>query len=88
VPRFLVESHLGTTSFDAACERARITERAGRGVRYVETTYHPGDETVLHVFDAPSEAALDEAGRRAGLQFERIVPAVDDSAARRKETSR
>ena len=54
-------------------------------MRYVDTTYLPGDETVLHLFDAPSVEALDEAGRRAGLQFERIVQAVNDSADRRKE---
>jgi hypothetical protein len=77
-----------SVAFDAACERARLTEHAGRGVRYVETTYRPGNETMVHVFDAPSEAALDEAGRRAGLHFERIVPTVDDSADRRKETRR
>ena len=90
VPRFTVESSLAASSaaLDTACDRARLTERAGRGVRYVDTTYQPGDETVIHVFDAPSEAALDEAGRRAGLQFERIVPAVDVSADRRKETRR
>jgi hypothetical protein len=90
VPRFLVESYVAASSaaFDDACERARLTARAARGVRYVDTTYLPGDDTVLHLFDAPSAEALDEAGRRAGLQFERIVQAVSDSADRRKESER
>jgi len=90
VPRFLVESYLAASpaAFDDACERARLTAKAARGVRYVDTTYVPGDETVLHLFDAPSVEALDEAGRRSGLQFERIVQAVNDSAARRKESPR
>jgi hypothetical protein len=89
VPRFLVESYLAASpdAFDDACERARSTAREGRGVRYVDTTYVPGDETVLHLFDAPSLEALDEAGRRSGLQFERIVQAVSGSAARRKEST-
>jgi len=90
VPRFLVESYVAASSaaFDDACERARLTAEEARGVRYVDTTYLPGDETVLHLFDAPSAEALEEAGRRAGLQFERIVQAVNDSADRRKENRR
>jgi hypothetical protein len=90
VPRFLVESYVAASpaAFADACERARLTARAAQGVRYVDTTYVPGDETVLHLFDAPSVEALEEAGRRAGLQFERIVPAVNDSADRRKENTR
>ena len=90
MPRFLVESYVADSAgaFDAACELARRTADGAREVRYVDTTYLPGDETVLHLFDAPSEAALDEAGRRAGLQFERIVEAVNDSADRRKGNAR
>ena len=87
VPSFLVESYVAASSdaFDDACERARHTAELGTGVRYVHTTFLPGDETVLHLFEAPSAEALDEAGRLAELQFERIVEAIDDSADRRKE---
>jgi hypothetical protein len=87
MPRFLVESYVAASpeAFDDACERARRTAENTSAVRYVDTTYLPGDETVLHLFDAPSAEALDEAGRRAGLQFERIVPAVNDPAGERKE---
>jgi uncharacterized protein DUF4242 len=90
VPRFLVESYVADSSaaFDDACERARRTAAQADDVRYVDTTYLPGDDTVLHLFDAPSLEALDEAGRRAGLQFERIVEAVNDSADRRKGNAR
>jgi len=90
MPRFLVESYVAASSaaFDNACEHARLTADRAADVRYVDTTYLPGDETVLHLFDAPSAEALDEAGRRAGLQFERIVPAVNESADRRKENPR
>lgn len=45
----------------------------------------PGDEIVLHAFEAPSPEALDEAGRRASLPFERIVEAVEGSADTREE---
>jgi hypothetical protein len=80
VPRFLVESYVAP-SFAAvadARQRARLTEELGTGVGYVHTTFVPSDETVLHLFDAPSQKTLDEAGRRAGLQFDRIVEVVDD----------
>jgi hypothetical protein len=88
MPRFLIESYVAASpdAFDNACERARLTAEIGARVGYVRTTFLPGDETVLHLFDAPSIEELDEAGRRAGLQFERIVLAVDDSADQRKET--
>ena len=89
MPRFLVESYVAksATAFDDACERARVTARVGVGVSYVHTTFLPGDETVLHFFDAPSAVAVEAAGREAGLEFERIVEAIEDTADHRKETS-
>jgi len=84
MPRFLVESYVADSSaaFDDARDRARSTAELGAGVDYVESTYVPGDQTVLHLFDAPSVALLEEAGRRAGLQFERIVEAVNERSSR------
>jgi hypothetical protein len=80
MPRFLVESYVAasTGAFDDARERARLTAEQGADVVYVESTYVPGDETVMHLFDAPSVEALEAAGRRAGLPFERIVEAVNE----------
>lgn len=84
MPRFLVESYVADSSaaFDDARERARLTAEQSADVGYVESTYVPGDETVLHLFDAPSAALLEEAGRRAGLQFERIVAAVNERSSK------
>ena len=81
MPRFLVESYVvkSDSAFDDARALARRTAEVGRGIRYVDTTYLPGDETVMHLFDAPSMRALAESGRRAGLEFERIVQAVSDA---------
>ena len=75
-----MESYVADSSaaFDEARERARLTAEQSTEVGYVESTYVPGDETVLHLFDAPSVAVLEQAGRRAGLQFERIVEAVNE----------
>ena len=84
MPRFLVESYVADSSvaFDDARERARLTAERSADIGYVESTYVPADETVLHLFDAPSAAVLEEAGRRAGLQFERIVAAVNERSSK------
>jgi hypothetical protein len=82
MPNYLVESYLADTAdgVDDARARARRTAELGIGVRYVRTTFLPGDETILHLFEAPSAEALDDAGRRAALPFERIVEAVEGTA--------
>jgi hypothetical protein len=87
MPSYLVESYLASSpdALAEARDRARRTAEAGAGVRYVRTTFLPGDETILHVFEAPSVEALDAAGRRAALQFERIVEAVEGPADPTKE---
>ena len=84
MPRFLVESYVAESpaAFDDARERARLTADGAADVLYVESTYVPGDQTVLHLFDAPSVEALEEAGRRAGLQFERIVVAINEGSSK------
>ena len=80
MPSFLVESYVAAsaTSFDECRKRARQAAKLTPDVRYVRTTFLPGDETVLHLFVAPSAEALGEAGRLAGLQFDRIVEAIEE----------
>jgi hypothetical protein len=87
VPSYLVESYAAASpaALDDARERARRTAELGSGVFYVRTTFLPDDETILHLFEAPSASVLDEAGRRAALQFERIVEAVEGTAESQKE---
>ena len=88
MPRFLVESYVAPSFVAVADARqlARLTEELGTGVGYLHTTFVPSDETVLHLFEAPSEEMLDEAGRRAGLQFDRIVEVVDDWQTNERRT--
>jgi hypothetical protein len=83
VPSYLVESYVAGTSaaVEDARARARRTAELGERVRYVRTTFLPGDEIVLHLFEAPSASALDEAGRRAALRYERIVEAEESADA-------
>ena len=82
MPTYLVESYLADAdgALAEAQVRARRAAELGRDVRYLRTTFLPADETILHVFEAPSAEALAEAGALAQLRFERVVEAVEDAA--------
>jgi hypothetical protein len=90
MPRYLVESYSAgsATSVAEAQARARRAAELGTGVRYLRTTFLPDDETLFHVFEAPSAAALVQAGRRAKLPFERIVKAIEDPTASHDQQTR
>lgn len=84
MPSYLVETYvpkIKAHDVRAAGRRARSAARQltreGESVRYVRTTFVPGDETCFHVFEAASEESVAEACRRAGLGLPRIVPAVE-----------
>jgi hypothetical protein len=83
--RFLAETYLprsraGDSSRPARCARAGAEQltREGISVRHVRSTLLPADETCFHVFYATSADAVGEVGRRAGLNWARIVPAVEE----------
>jgi hypothetical protein len=82
MPSYVVESYLANTpaAVNDARERARSLTDAANGVRYVRTTFLPGDETILHVFEAPSLRELRRAAQLAELAHERIVEAVEREA--------
>jgi hypothetical protein len=80
VKSYLVKLHLptgGAPALAAAGARARSAAeqlaREGVAVRCVRSVYMPEDETCLLVFEAESPDAVDRAGRRAELAYERIV---------------
>ena len=63
-----------------------INELRGEGseVCYLGSTIVLEDEACFCEFEAPSEAAVAEANRRAGLPFDRIVPALLVSSYQRR----
>jgi hypothetical protein len=71
------------TDLAVAGERARSAAEAltreGTAVRWVRSVYAPEYETGLLVFEAPTPHAVDQAGRRAGLTYSRIVEQEGDS---------
>lgn len=77
MPSYLIESYAGGHMVGDERERARLVAELGTGIRYVRTIFLPGDETILHVFEAPSAETLRRAGQRAALHYERIVEAVE-----------
>jgi Protein of unknown function (DUF4242) len=80
MPSYVVESYLANTPAAVADARRRARSLGDdvSGVRYVRTTFLPGDETIFHVYGAPSREALRRAARKAALQYERVVEAVDE----------
>jgi hypothetical protein len=80
MPNYLVEAYASGNAVGYQHERARLVAELGTDIRYIRTTFLPGDETVLHVFEATSPEALIEAARVAALPYERIVEAVEGSA--------
>ena len=82
MPKYMVERHLpGLTDeqLGAAAARAKqtTTEMAAEGtpVRYLRSTFVPGEEKCYCLFEGPSEDAIQQAQERAQLPYQRIVEA-------------
>lgn len=57
------------------CSR-RFTEE-GNAVRYIRSTYVPGDEHVMCLFEAADPGVVEQVNRAAGIPFTRVVEALD-----------
>jgi len=80
VKSYVVELQLpagDATKFAAAGERARNAveqlTRDGAAVRWIRSVYLPEQGTCLLIFEAPSPEAVVRVGRRAGINYERII---------------
>jgi hypothetical protein len=75
---YVVERYLpGLSRSDLLRGLASLEQLEGTPeVRYLGSTIVLGDEACFCQFEGPSETAVAEANRRAGLRFDRIVPAV------------
>ena len=87
---YVVERYLpdvSSSELECALAGLRRTTRELRGqgtpIRYLGSTIVPDDEACFCQFEGPSQAAVAEANRRAGVAFHRIVPAVAVSAGPR-----
>lgn len=81
---FLVERDLPGVTLEqlaAAQKRAIRTgidlSAEGKAVRYIRSTFVPGEGKCMCLFEAPNAENVKEANDRAGIPFTRIVPAED-----------
>lgn len=49
----------------------------GNVVRYIRTTFVPGESHCMCLFDAANETLVREANEKAQLPYNRIVPAME-----------
>ena len=79
----MVERHLPGITGDelaAAAARAKSTtaqmSEQGTPVRYLRSTFVPGEEKCYCLFDGPSAAAVEEANKQAEIPYERVTEAL------------
>jgi hypothetical protein len=83
MPDYLVELYVpvaASSGLPKVADRARRAaaemRREGTAVHYRRSIFVPEDETCFHVFEGPSAEAVGEASRRASIEYDRIVEAM------------
>jgi hypothetical protein len=80
MPTYIVESYATDSAVGDQRVRAARAASVGSGITYIRTTIVPGDQTVLHLFEAASSEALQGAVEAAALDWDRIVEVVEARA--------
>ena len=79
---YVVEAYLPNSA--AARELARRAARrlaeASDGISYVRSVFLPDEETVFHVFEAPSPEDVIDAAVKAELAVDHIAAAIEGSS--------
>jgi hypothetical protein len=82
MPSYLIEAYLPrsrSAELPATVSRLRRAAESltaeGTRVRHLRSTFLPGDELCLHLFEAESAATVGEASRRAAIESGRVVRA-------------
>lgn len=83
MPTYVVERHLpgfNAEQLAAAAASAKSTTaqmtQEGTPVRYLRSTFIPGEDKCFCLFEGPSANAVREANERAQLPMERVVEAI------------
>ena len=81
---FMVERELPGVSMDqlAAAQKAAIDTgkeftNEGRNVRYIRTTFVPGESHCMCLFEAGNPEVVEEVNKTANIPFTRVVEALD-----------
>ena len=84
MPVYLVERDLpGITMEQLAAAQKKAIQMGkeltaqGREVRYIRSTFVPGENKCMCLFEAPNSEHVREANERAQIPFTRIVAAED-----------
>jgi hypothetical protein len=83
VAEYLVElyvSRADSAALDASARNARAAAQEltseGRPVRYLRSIFVPEDETCFLLYEAAEADDVEEAARRASLQFDHVALAI------------
>ena len=79
VATYVVEAYLPNSPVarESASAAAMQLARVADGVRYVRSVFLPDEETVFHLFEAPSPAVVIDAAARVELAMDRIATAIE-----------
>ena len=84
MPVFMVERELKGVSMDqlaaaqkAAIETGQKMTSQGKNVRYIRSTFVPGDSRCMCLFEAPKAEHVRELNETAKIPFTKIVEALD-----------
>ena len=84
MPVYMVERDLPGISMEelADCQKKAIQagkelSAEGRDIRYIRSTFVPGESKCMCLFEASDQELVREANERGQLPFTRIVPAED-----------
>ncbi len=61
----------------AAIETSQDFTGQGKQVRYIRSTWVPGDSKVMCLFDASGQQLVEEVNQAANIPFTRVVEAMD-----------
>ena len=84
MPVFLVDRNLPGMTLDqlagaqrAAIETSQKFSSQGKPVRYIRSTFVPGDARCMCLFEAPKAEHVKELNETAKIPFTKIVEALD-----------
>ena len=81
---YMVERNLKGITMDqlgaaqkAAIETSAAFTESGKQVRYIRTTFVPGEERAMCLFEAASAELVEQCNKEAQIPFDRVVEALD-----------
>ena len=72
----------------AAIDTSQQFSADGKPVRYIRSTWVPGDSRVMCLFEAREAGLVEEVNRTAGIPFSRVVEAHDLTPAAERRNDR